>query len=250
MQPKLDPPCPDWKEDLPNPYETPNTIKNTGNQVPNHSDAIYLEIPRTTSKWRGAISIAIIPTALFTLIAPLLVLEVIQTRDFSILPAVLFAAFSSSWITLVGLRIDLCPPRDQPIRFNRARQKIYAYNFVHCWWNPLGDWKVLHVSYDWSQVRAERWLQRVGSMMKQGVVLSIVDPRSNKVIDRFPLTCMGSDQYAWAYICTYMQEGPSALPPPGIPKDHNDVLWYEFALRFAPKVMWPPEMDLESRTAP
>ncbi|MFJ4344228.1 DUF6708 domain-containing protein [Pseudomonas sp. NPDC089401] len=249
-RPLLNPPCPNWKEDLPDPHAKPNNKKFTGRQTPNHIDTVYLEFPRSSSTWRGAVSLTLIPAFYLLLGAPRLIIDIISTRELTILPLAIVSYLFLTWLILIGLRMDLCPPRDQPIRFNRIRQRVYAYNFIHCWWNPLGNWKVSHVSYEWSQARAERWLQRVGSMTKQGVVLSIVDPRSNKVIDRFPLTCMGSDQYAWAYICTYMQEGPSALPPPGIPKDHNDVLWYEFALRLAPKVMWPPEMDLESRTAP
>ncbi|MFJ4345477.1 DUF6708 domain-containing protein [Pseudomonas sp. NPDC089401] len=168
------------------------------------------------------------------------------------------------WFTLVGtgillvgvlitascFRIDTASPRDEPIRFNRARQKIYAYNFQSQWWNPFGNWRIVPVSYDWSQVRAERWWQHAGSIFKWGVMLSIVKPGTNNVLDRFNLTFMGADEHAWAYVCTYMQEGPCALPPPGPPKDHNDVLWCEFALRLAPKVEWPADMDQESKTAP
>ncbi|WP_256573562.1 MULTISPECIES: DUF6708 domain-containing protein [unclassified Pseudomonas] len=163
--------------------------------------------------------------------------------------------FLGVWCTFFGYQVDICPPRDLPIRFNRARQKIYAYNFKRQWWNPFDKGKVVPVSYEWSQVRAERWSQtgalpNGGVIFKWGVMLSIVAPGTNNVIDRFHLSTMGADQHAWAYICTYMQEGPSALPPPGPPKDHNDVLWCEFALRLAPKVGWPADMDLESRTAP
>ncbi len=88
-----------------------------------------------------------------------------------------------------------------------------------------------------------------GAVIKGGVVLSIVKPDTNEVIDRFPLTTMGADQHAWAYVCTYMQQGPDALPPPGPPKDHNDIE-VNIALHLAPKVEWPADMDLESKTAP
>ncbi|WP_199098145.1 DUF6708 domain-containing protein [Dyella sp. ASV21] len=154
-----------------------------------------------------------------------------------------------------GLRFDLSPPRDEPLRFNRARQKIYIYNFKHRWWNPFERWRVVPVAYDWSQVRAEAWKQRGataqgGVIIKWGVVLSIVAPGTNKVIDRFRLSTMGANEHAWAYVCTYMQQGPSALPPPGEPQDPNAVPWYNLALRLAPKVKWPDAMDIESRTAP
>ncbi|NBA96259.1 DUF6708 domain-containing protein [Pseudomonas sp. R5(2019)] len=152
------------------------------------------------------------------------------------------------------LKLTIAPPRDEPLRFNRAREKIYAYNFIYSWWNPFKRWYVTPVAYEWSQVRAERWRQTSatphGVIIRMGVVLSIVAPGSNKVIDRFPLSTMGADEHAWAYICTYMQKGPEALPPPDPPQDHNDVPWYNLTLRLTPKVQWPEDMDRESRTAP
>ncbi|WP_343214313.1 DUF6708 domain-containing protein [Dyella sp. ASV21] len=159
------------------------------------------------------------------------------------------------WFALFAFRVDISPPRDEPLRFNRARQKIYAYNFKYRWWNPFERWRVVPVAYDWSQVRAEAWKQRGataqgGVIIKWGVMLSIVAPGTNKVIDRFHLSTMGADEHAWAYVCTYMQQGPSALPPPGEPQDPNTVPWYNLALRLAPNVKWPEAMDIESRTAP
>ena len=166
----------------------------------------------------------------------------------------LFCAFAEVWGLWFCIKVDIAPPRDQPLRFNRARQRLYAYNFNFRWWNPFERWRVEPVAYDWSQVRAERWLKRGatgnGVVIKGGVMLSIVKPGTNEVIDRFPLTTMGADAHAWAYICTYMQQGPDALPPPGPPKDHNDVLWCNIALLLAPKVKWPADMDRESRSAP
>ncbi|MHA6197339.1 DUF6708 domain-containing protein [Pseudomonas wadenswilerensis] len=150
------------------------------------------------------------------------------------------------WSTLHFWKFDVSPPRDLPLRFNRARQRLYAYNFKYCFWNPFERWRVVPVAYDWSQVRAERW----SAALKCGVELSIVKPGTNEVIDRFPLTAMNADSHVWAYVCIYMQKGPEALPPPGPPWDHNDVLWCNVAMRLAPKVEWPADMDLESRTAP
>ncbi|MDR0277590.1 MAG: hypothetical protein LBJ37_06880 [Paucimonas sp.] len=167
----------------------------------------------------------------------------------------LFTLLIGVWVVPIFWKFDVAPPRDMPLRFNRARNRIYAYNFNYRWWNPFERWRVKPVAYDWSQVRAERWLKRGataqgGLVIKGGVVLSIVKPGTNEVIDRFPLTTMGADEHAWAYICTYMQQGPDALPAPGPPKDHNDVSWLNIALLLAPKVKWPADMDLESRTAP
>ena len=160
-----------------------------------------------------------------------------------------------TWSICIFWKLDVSPPRDLPIRFNRVRRRLYAYNVHYRFWNPFERWRIEPVAYDWSQVRAERWLKRGataqgGLVIKGGVVLSIVKPGTNEVIDRFPLTTMGADEHAWAYICTYMQQGPDALPPPGPPKDHNDVSWCNIALLLAPKVKWPADMDRESRSAP
>ncbi|MCF1489871.1 hypothetical protein LZ838_21210 [Pseudomonas sp. AA27] len=153
------------------------------------------------------------------------------------------------------LRMIRLTPRDEPIRFNRARQKIYAYNFTYCWWNPFIPWPIKTVSYDWKDVRAERWRKQAvthqGShLVKTGIMLSIVEPGTNNVIDRFPLTNLVGDESVWTYICTYMQHGLSAVPPAPLNRDHNDLLWCQFAMRLAPKVKWPEAIDYESRTAP
>ena len=166
-----------------------------------------------------------------------------------------FSLLVAVWSIFFSVKVETAPPRDLPLRFNRARQRLYAYNFKYRWWNPFEKWRVVPVAYDWSQVRAERWRRtsftaQGGAIIQFGVELSIVKPGTNQVIDRFPLTAMGADAHAWAYVCTYMQQGPDALPPPGTPWDHNDVLWCNIAMLLAPKVKWPAEMDRESRTAP
>ena len=253
-RPKLVPPCSGWQEDLPRPDEMVTVIPALGFDTPNHQDDIYLELPRAAALIRG----------LLIWFAPVMVFLIIQISGifFSIEHKVRFEIwmiFLSSiivevWSLWFCIKIDIAPPRDQPLRFNRARQRLYAYNFKFRWWNPFERWWVEPVAYDWSQVRAERWLKRGATMhgvvIKGGVVLSIVKPGTNEVIDRFPLTTMGADQHAWAYVCTYMQQGPDALPPPGRPKDHNNVMEHNIALLLAPKVKWPADMDLESRTAP
>ncbi|WP_346426576.1 DUF6708 domain-containing protein [Achromobacter mucicolens] len=176
-------------------------------------------------------------------------------KDFLLVATEFLLILLCIWMATLGVRMDVSVPRDLPLRFNRSRQRLYAYNFSDSWWNPFKRWHVAPVTYDWCQVRAERWHKRAFTpqgalLVKGGVVLSIVEPGTNKVIDRFPLSTMGADEFAWAYVCTYMQQGPAALPPPAAPRDHNDVPWYNIGLRLAPKVKWPADMDLESRTAP
>nr|WP_318782816.1 DUF6708 domain-containing protein [Pseudomonas sp. Marseille-Q3773] len=254
-RPLLNPPCPGWMKDLPAPEESISFEAAVGSQVPNHQCPLYLELPRRTFNFRHLLMIYSLLTALATLQLPSLIVDSIHHSDYETALMCVFAATPGLWASLFMFRLSTSAPRDEPIRFNRARRKVYAYNFRYRWWNPFEEWKVVPVSYDWLQVRAELWwrnaaLPNGGFFFNNGVVLSIVEPGTNNVIDRFHLSFMGANEHVWAYICTYMQEGPSALPPAGEPKDHNDVLWCEFALRLAPKVSWPAEMDLESRTAP
>ena len=252
-KPELVPPCSGWQEDLPHPDEMVTVIPALGFDTPNHQDEIYLELPRAAALIRGLLVWFALVTSF--MLADMLWSYFSSARNLWSEDSFIFVSLAlvGIWLIPIFWRLDVAPPRDQPLRFNRARQRLYAYNFNFRWWNPFERWWVEPVAYDWSQVRAERWLKRGatmdGAVIKGGVMLSIVKPGTNEVIDRFPLTTMGADQHAWAYICTYMQQGPDALPPPGPPKDHNDV-GINIALLLAPKVKWPADMDRESRTAP
>lgn len=253
--PLLKPPCTSWRKDLPRHYQTSDVTAGVREKIPNHLDEIYLEVPRESVAMRGVMLVMTVPVVLFALYSPMMIVDSVRLQSVEFFFITVFVMILGVWTAAIGIKTVLFPPRDEPIRFNRARQKIYAYNFQHCWWKPFGKWGVIPVSYEWSQVHAERWsqvgmLSNGGLIFKWGVTLSIVAPGTYDVIDRFNLSSMNADEQAWAYICAYMQDGPSALPSPLPPKDHNDLLWYEFALRLAPKVVWPHDMDLESRTAP
>ncbi|MFK0347149.1 DUF6708 domain-containing protein [Pseudomonas asiatica] len=204
-------------------------------QAPNHQCAIYLEIARQSTTPRCASSILTVILCIPLTLNIYLMLSSLDIKNPESIIHSTLELMLITWGVATGILIDTTPPLDEPIRFNRLRQKIYAYNFMRQWWNPFDMGKIAAVSYDWSQVRAELWAQtRSGLIVRWGVMLSIVAPGTNNVIDRFHLSMMGTDELTWAYICTYMQEGPSALPPPGTPKDHDDILWCEFALRLAP----------------
>lgn len=252
--PKLNPPCPGWQEDLTDPNTIPSVIASLGGKSPNHVCATYLELSRSPLHARGLLLLfTISASACLILLGPIPIPKAEADTIENIF--ILIIDLLLVWMVWFGVRVDTALPRDLPLRFNRTRQRIYAYNFHYRWWNPFGRWYVAPVSYDWFQVRAERWMQRGTTaqgalMIKWGVMLSIVEPGTNNVIDRFPLSTMDADEFAWAYICTYMQQGPAALPPPDPPQDHNAVPSYNIALRLAPKVEWPADMDLESKTAP
>lgn len=254
-RPKLNPPCPGWQEDLPAPDELPAVTPALGFDTPNHQGDTFLELPRASALVRGVVIWFVPIMSILLLVMWLLFLSDWRNLSFEEWVMLVFSIPFGVWSVLFFWKFDVAPPRDLPLRFNRARQRLYAYNFKYRWWNPFEKWRVVPVAYDWSQVRAERWRRthftaQGGVIIQFGVELSIVKPGTNQVIDRFPLTAMGADEHAWAYVCTYMQQGPEALPPPGPPRNHNDVLWCNVAMLLAPKVEWPADMDLESRTAP
>ena len=253
--PKLIPPCPGWKEDLPGPDEQPVVTPALGFDTPNYQDEVLLELPRASALVRGLVIWFAPVMTVFFVVLLWLAITIEQPFSFELWIMFGFSLLVAVWSIFFSVKVETAPPRDLPLRFNRARQRLYAYNFKYRWWNPFEKWRVVPVAYDWSQVRAERWRRtsftaQGGAIIQFGVELSIVKPGTNQVIDRFPLTAMGADAHAWAYVCTYMQQGPDALPPPGTPWDHNDVLWCNIAMLLAPKVKWPAEMDRESRTAP
>ncbi len=137
------------------------------------------------------------------------------------------------------------------------RRKVYVYDFHSVWWNPFTRWYVTTASYDWDDLRAERWKVRRATaggapIIKEGVSIAVVKPGTNDVITRFALSSTAANTTnLWAYVCSYMQNGIEGLDPDHAePRDPNDVAPYNLALRLAPKVEWPADMDHESRTAP
>uniref|UniRef100_UPI001CDD0923 DUF6708 domain-containing protein n=1 Tax=Pseudomonas huaxiensis TaxID=2213017 RepID=UPI001CDD0923 len=208
--PKLVPPCSGWQEDLPAPDEPSLVVPGLGFDTPNHQDEVFLELPRASALIRGLMIWFALVMSILMVVLSWLFFSIEQKLRFEIWTIFLCCLSVGVWSAPIFWKFDVAPPRDMPLRFNRARQRIYAYNFNYRWWNPFERWRVEPVAYDWSQVRAERWLKRGatshGVVIKGGVVLSIVKPGTNEVIDRFPLTTMGADAHAWAYICTYMQQ--------------------------------------------
>ncbi|WP_240622232.1 DUF6708 domain-containing protein [Achromobacter mucicolens] len=176
-----------------------------------------------------------------------------------ILPAFMTVVSIGAGIGGIGmLRASICPPRDEPIRFNRKRGKVYLYRF-HCG-GPISrkGWGVCPTVFNWEDLRAESWSRMAPSpsgvpIFAWGVDIAVVEPGTNHVIDRFQLAGSNANgEHMWAMARAFMNHGPEALPQyPNPPRDwNNDVPPYHLALRLAPKVQWPADIDLESRTAP
>ena len=253
IRPKLIPPVRGWQVDLMEPNDVPDDEPSLNGCFPNFQDDVYLELPRSFSDARGLLVLINFIYIPFMFWCVKNIFYDFRYLEDAISGSVLLII--SIWIASVTIRSDVSPPRDLPLRFNRLRRKMYAYEIDVVWWNPFIRWPIRAVSYDWDDVRAEAWQQQGvingGHVMKWGVVLSVVKPGTNEVIDRFQLRAKGDGESVWAYICTYMQEGPNSLPPLDSPsRDSEDEHRLNIAYMLAPKVKWPAAMDIESRTAP
>ena len=252
IRPKLNHPVCVWRADLPGPTDIQNEEPSLDGCSINHLSDIYLELPRSLFQVRGLMFLFNVVFVPFS-VSLLWGVPYGGGAETFIIWIACWLIFI--WSVFVTLRSDISPPRDLPLRFNRLRRKMYVYEIDIVWWNPFIRWPIRAVAYDWDDVRAEAWQQQGaingGHTMKWGVVLSIVKSGTNEVIDRFQLGANGDGEAAWAYICTYMQEGPAALPPSDdLPFDHDNERTLNIAYLLAPKVKWPAEMDLESRTEP
>ncbi|WP_244145870.1 DUF6708 domain-containing protein [Paraburkholderia tropica] len=253
-KPFLDRPVKGWTCDLGGPNDPPKGQLFANGEPPNHVDKTYLELHFATLWGRGVLMWLGLPLMLFALWMLPLVLD----TDLSALLIGAGGVASCVWITALGLRSDVAPPRDEPIRFNRKRRKVYVYRFHYCWWNPFSRtrWGVRPVSFDWDDLRAESWGQigiaAGGIAGAWGVDIAVVEPGTNHVIDRFRLAGSNTDGInLWAIARTYMQQGPDALPKwPYPPRDWNNDVGLNLARKLAPKVKWPAGMDIESRSAP
>lgn len=260
--PILKPPAPGWKHDLPGPNESPSNepYPPVLSNPPNHVDDIYLELRRSTVRTRGAgpwlaaffFALAVAP---FPIILPL------ETWDFSSL----FVTFTILVLFIIGIwggvyawRMDVESPRDEPIRFNRMRRKVYVYRFHHDGLRPFSRtaWGVRAEVYDWDDLRAE--VSSVYGPMGTGgliesVSIAVVKPGTCQVLERFHFAhgTMQGEMY-WAMAQLFMQQGPQALPTfTRPPRDwNNEDVRFNLARRLAPKVQWPADIDLQSRTAP
>jgi hypothetical protein len=162
------------------------------------------------------------------------------------------------WAGIYFWRMDTAAPRDEPIRFNRFRRKVYVYRFRHDGLRPFSRtaWGTRVEVHDWDNLRAEA-CSVYGPMGSGGLIetvtLAVVKPGTHQVIDRFHFAHeIQQGEMYWAMAQLFMQQGPQALPTFSRPSRdwNNENVTFNLARRLAPKVRWPAELDLESRTAP
>ncbi|MCE0853835.1 MULTISPECIES: DUF6708 domain-containing protein [Pseudomonas] len=247
-----------WSYDLPKVGEVPKwrigwaSVK----PAPNYFDDVFLELPRSSSILRG-LTFLIGAAGLLLLLGITLYMYWSFLRDdwlMSLSVAIITPALS--WSLIPYIKLDLVAPRDEPIRFNRLRQKIYIYEFRYdrIFIFSRKRWGVKPVAYNWDDVTAE--VYRVyapghGGLI-ENVMLSVRNPETNEVIDRvfFTHDLYHGEAY-WAIARLFMQQGPEALPKfVHPPRDWNDDDGLSHMHCLAPKVHWPEDIDRESRTAP
>lgn len=257
-----------WRYDLPSPQSPSQSesITGTSNFTPNYFNEYFIELPRSTLKIRGywlvsAPVIFILTLCLYIFYSPPLGITDLESIIIDSFIFVIGVLLASPYI-----RMDIGFPRDEPIRFNRYRRKVYFYQYRYNRLHPFGrkNWGVQPVAYDWADLNAEVYriyLPMGYGGLKEWISLSVRKPGTDEVIDRLFLTdsIEKGEQY-WATVRLFMQEGPQALrkffhSPEDSGELPNPSPWRDSAHcnpfdRLAPKVQWPAEMDLESRTAP
>ncbi|MDD0977312.1 DUF6708 domain-containing protein [Pseudomonas fontis] len=256
--PKLEMHAPSWKFDLPAPNDSvaPNMSFTLLDITPNHIDEMYLEFPVEELKARGYFAIVGTIISLANLYVLALTIHVDLTTETPLDKGSMLLGYTIIllfWPLATLIRMDLETPQYQPIRFNRLRRKIYVYRFHFSWFYPFSKtkWEVRPAAYNWDDLHAEA-SSIYGPMgtggLKESISLCALKPGTLDVVDRFHFAgdIFDGERY-WAIIRLYMQQGPEALPPFSYePRDWDT----NPVCRWAPKVQWPADMDLESRTAP
>ncbi|MFT0870212.1 DUF6708 domain-containing protein [Pseudomonas sp. CAM1A] len=252
-----------WKYDLPLPNEEPTQKLNSTllPPTPNKINNTYIEIPRSKLEIRG---IGLIGGSIAMLLGLLPILTLVHTTliegekiglDFiAIILTIITAAY---WVTIPLVRLDIELPRDEPIRFNRLRQKVYFYEYRQDRVRVLSKkhWGVRPVVYNWSDLIAE--VYRLYAPMGNGglvenIVIAVRKTGTNEIIDRlFFSHDIEVGKQHWEIIRLFMQQGPDALPTfVRPPRDWDNDFELPPIRRFAPRVQWPEAMDRESRTGP
>ncbi|MFJ4111604.1 DUF6708 domain-containing protein [Pseudomonas sp. NPDC089758] len=229
--------------------------------APTHVSSIYMELTRKTIRIRGYwILTGIITTPLSLFVIGWATLEALTSPSQTALETTAIALSTCLlcyWLIIPYIRMEIETPCNEPIRFNRARRKVYFYQYRFDRLNPLGkrNWGVKPVAHNWDDLTAE--VYRIyrpmgGGGLIENILLSVRNPETDEVIDRVFFSCdLEQGKQYWELAKLFMQEGIEAIPA----FVHSSVDWNtkDFSNpfeRLAPKVQWPPEMDLESRTAP
>ncbi|TCQ91446.1 hypothetical protein EC840_1024 [Rahnella sp. JUb53] len=244
-QPKLTTPIKNWREDMPENHE-PQLVPPRLRWLTTLNDT-FLELARYSSEilWGGVLMSGILLSFLaigFAISGPFMQEGI---KGYWMVSIGLAWAFIIFTLSLFMLKIYFMQPRDQPIRLNRKRQKIYIFEYKRTFF-PWLKWPTTIRSYDWADVRGE--IRYSSDRYNMGFQLfgSVCEPGTNKVITRFLIAKERSSQemlcQIWSYLSVYMQHDSVTADPveTGRPDDWRP--------RKADR--WPEDMERESTTAP
>jgi hypothetical protein len=243
-EPVLTPPLKNWEEDLPE-NNTKQTVPGKLLRVTEINDT-WMEIPRYENIMWGGAWLGIISSIAPAVLVIWLCIDSYPTGlDFETLLTLFLFLFFLFSMSLLSLRMALFVPRDQPIRFNRKRQKIYIFDYHRKAWNPWVKWPATVKVFDWADVHGE--ISRESDRYAQGFRLygSVCQPGTHNVIDRFVLNWaifyIEPQRQLWSHCCQYMQHQPVIMDPiePGRPDN-----W-----KTRKSMLWPEDLDRESKTA-
>ncbi|QMB04510.1 hypothetical protein HV011_02440 [Citrobacter freundii] len=243
VTPRMVPPVEHWSGDLPDTaaeqYYPPQLIR------VNEINDIWMEIPRYVNfEWGGMWFIALISLMCFIFFL-ILHISMDMFSDIWMFFFGLFSVFPVFSIIAFIFRVILFEPRGAPLRFNRKRQKVYAYEYQRGIW-PWKRWPVQVKVFDWADIHAERVQMSGHAEWGHRIYCAVCKPGTCDVVDRFVLTWTVGDVSAvyglWSHCCHYMEARPVPTKP----------LWTDRPRDWTPftTVRWPEDIDRESSTPP
>lgn len=240
-KPKLIPPIKSWRGDMPENQE-PQLIPPQLHWLTSQSD-VYLEMPRYSTEVAWGLMIPLIFSTFIAAIFISFIFFSVNYYPFNAIGVVILVMMFS--FIFFGLKKYFVAPRDQPLRLNRKRQKIYVYEYNRSRL-PWLKWPVSIKSYHWADVHGEVRLSSARYDLGFQLYGSVCEPGTNNVITRFLIT---KDRFSqallsqtWSYLCIYMKNDDVSVEP--LQSGRPDY-WKP---RKADK--WPADMDLESTTGP
>ncbi|MEB5930623.1 hypothetical protein MXL15_00200 [Pseudomonas mosselii] len=252
-----------WKYNLPLPDEKPAHKLNAALLPPTPSkiNNTYIEIPRSSVSVRGIASIggsiALLSGLILYLFTILSTITEIGISEAKIIAIGLIITTAAYWAMIPFVRLDIELPRNEPIRFNRLRQKVYfyEYRFDRIYIFSRKKWGVRPVAYDWKDLIAEAcsvYAPMGNGGLVENVLIAVRKPGTDEIIDRLFFTHSIEDgKRYWEIIRLFMQQGPDALPTfVRPPRDWDNDFELTPIRRLAPRVQWPEAIDRESRTGP
>ena len=243
VTPRMIPPVEHWSGDLPDTAEQqfypPQLIR------VNEINDIWMEIPRYVNHgWWGIWLFSFIPLIPITS-GILFIFEIYRELNYLLLFVTGVIVFIFLSFLAHFFKIALFEPRGAPLRFNRKRQKVYAYEYQRGIW-PWKRWPVQVKVFDWADIHAERVQMSGHAEWGHRIYCAVCKPGTCDVVDRFVLTWTVGDVSAvyglWSHCCHYMEAKPVPTKP----------LWTDRPRDWTPftTVRWPEDIDRESSTPP